>query len=119
MPATRSIKFSVPVAMRETARLTMSNDENFREQVARLAERARESRVADLQNQCLSLDRELGDLWEQATEADNAGEDELAIALAKEAGTKAGELQQTLARLPQQPTFTAQELDYMGRRPDI
>jgi len=97
----------------------MSNDENFREQVARLAARARESQVVDAQNEALRLNDEMVDLWQQASQADDAGLEGDAIWLAKEANAKAGGLQQALARLPQEPRFTGEELDWMGRRGDL
>ena len=81
---------------RQTAR-TIMRDEHYREQIARLAQRAQESALADQYNEALQLDREMQENWAAAVEYDREGDDENANFYAKEANAKAAELQQALA----------------------
>jgi len=52
------------------------SDEHYREQIARLAQRAQESALADQYNEALQLDREMQENWAAAVEYDREGDDE-------------------------------------------
>lgn len=97
----------------------MSNDETYPEQIARLQREAQQSEVAALESEATNLSSEVADLWEQAAAADSSGYAEEALALMREANAKARQMNDLQARLPQAPAFTGEELDWMGRRPDI
>jgi len=96
------------------------SDEHYREQIARLAQRAQESALADQYNEALQLDREMQENWAAAVEYDREGDDENANFYAKEANAKAAELQQALAKMPQQPQQLSEtKLKWLRQRQDL
>lgn len=93
--------------------------ENYREQIARLQREALESEIAAAQNEAISLEQEIGDLWQQAAAADNEGDSNTALYYSRAANEKTVELQNALSKLPQPPTYSEKKIEWMQRRPEL
>jgi hypothetical protein len=99
----------------------MSDDPHYREQLAALNERAAQSELAGLQSDVLNLNQEMENLWDQAAQAQNDGDEETALYYAREARAKTADLQSALARLPQpqQPIISETKQQMLIPRMDL
>jgi hypothetical protein len=95
--------------------------ENYREQIARLAQRAQEAALADQYNEAVRLDREMREDWENAVSCDNQGDDDGANFYAQQANAKAAEVQQKVALLQQcqPPQLSERKQRWMQRNPTL
>jgi hypothetical protein len=98
--------------------MTMA-DENYREQIARLAQEAHAREVAAAETEANQLNVEANELWEQAKQADDSGDGDYAIELARLANQKNQELQSKLAQLPQPQQYSERKVKWAQRRPDL
>jgi hypothetical protein len=99
--------------------MTMA-DENYREQIARLAQEAHAREIAALETEANELNLQAQDLWEQAAQADNDGDGDYAVELARMANEKNQELQSKLAQLPPQPQqFSERKMRWMQKNPEV
>jgi len=99
----------------------MSEHETYAEQIARLQQEAYESQTTSLINESERLRDEVVQAWNSAASAENEGDEGTKQYYQEQAIAKTAEWQDVNSKLPQpdQPRFTGEELDYMGRRPDI
>ena len=96
-------------------------NETYHEQIARLQREAYESQATALLNESERLRDEVVQAWNAAASAENEGDEGTKQYYQEQAIARTAEWQDVNARLPQPqgPRFTGEELDYMGRRPDL